>query len=44
VDAAVKINNFDEVERVIKENTVYNPEEVKNFLKENKMADPRPMI
>jgi len=33
-----------EVERVCRDSTVYDPEEVKKFLMEAKLPDPRPLI
>lgn len=43
IEAAVKLNNTKEVERVIRETTFYDPEKVKNFLKDQKL-DPKPLI
>jgi clathrin heavy chain len=44
IEAAAKVNNLREVERVIKETTYYDPVRVKDFLKEIKLPDPRPLI
>jgi clathrin heavy chain len=44
IQAAAKMQQFKEVERVCRDSTVYDPIEVKDFLKEAKLADPRPLI
>ncbi|SBT48654.1 clathrin heavy chain, putative [Plasmodium ovale wallikeri] len=45
IEACVKINNIQELDRICKDKNVrYNPEQVKNFLKECKLSDPRPLI
>jgi clathrin heavy chain len=44
IEAAVKMQQFKEVERVCRDSTVYDPVEVKKFLIEAKLADPRPLI
>lgn len=44
IEAATKLNNFREVERVIKETDIYDANRVKEFLKEMKLPDPRPLI
>lgn len=44
IQAASRVGNMQEVERVCRESTCYNPLQVKDFLKESKLADPRPLI
>ena len=44
IEAATKLNNFREVERVIRETKFYDPVKVKDFLKEFRLQDPRPLI
>jgi clathrin heavy chain len=44
IEAAARMQQFKEVERVCRDSTVYNPEEVKKFLMEAKLPDPRPLI
>ena len=44
IEAAVKMGNFREVERVIRETQHYDPVKVKDFLKDFKLTDPRPLI
>ena len=44
IEAAAKMGQFKEVERVCRDSTVYDPNEVKQFLMEAKLADPRPLI
>ena len=44
IEAAAKMGQFKEVERVCRDSTVYDPQEVKQFLMEAKLADPRPLI
>jgi len=44
IQAASRCGNMQEVERVCRESTSYNPEKVKDFLKEAKLPDPRPLI
>ncbi|CAM9577248.1 unnamed protein product [Chrysoparadoxa australica] len=44
IEAAAKMHQFKEVERVCRDSTVYEPEKVKKFLMEAKLADPRPLI
>ncbi|KAI4834912.1 clathrin heavy chain [Plasmodium brasilianum] len=45
IEACVKINNIQELDRICKDkNAKYNPEQIKNFLKECKLSDPRPLI
>jgi len=44
IEAAAKINKIEEVERITRETSVFNPERVKNFLMETKLRDARPLI
>ena len=44
IEAAAKMQQFKEVERVCRDSTVYDPVEVKQFLMEAKLPDPRPLI
>ena len=44
IEAAVKMGQFKEVERVCRDSTVYDPIEVKQFLMDAKLPDPRPLI
>ncbi|CAE7493273.1 Cltc [Symbiodinium natans] len=44
IQAASRVGNMQEVERVCRESQVYDPAVVKNFLKEAKLPDPRPLI
>lgn len=44
IQAATKLDQFREVERVCRENKHYEPEQVKKFLLESKLKDPRPLI
>lgn len=45
IEAAVKTNNFQEVENIIKDKKEsYDPIQVKDFLKELKMANPKPLM
>merc|ERR1719428_2099656 len=44
IQGASRCGNMQEVERVCRESTCYNPAEVKEFLKEAKLPDPRPLI
>jgi clathrin heavy chain len=44
IEAAAKVNQLKEVERVCRDSTVYDAEKVKDFLMDAKMADPRPLI
>merc|ERR1719375_2544113 len=44
IQAASRCGNMQEVERVCRESTVYDPVKVKDFLKEAKLPDPRPLI
>eukprot|EP00928_Gymnodinium_smaydae_P000827 TRINITY_DN1030_c0_g1_i3.p1 TRINITY_DN1030_c0_g1~~TRINITY_DN1030_c0_g1_i3.p1 ORF type:complete len:1741 (-),score=474.00 TRINITY_DN1030_c0_g1_i3:126-5348(-) len=44
IRAASRCGNMQEVERVCRESTSYDPAKVKDFLKEAKLPDPRPLI
>merc|ERR1719460_1592452 len=44
IRAASRCGNMQEVERVCRESTSYDPVTVKDFLKEAKLPDPRPLI
>ncbi|CAI5760574.1 unnamed protein product [Candida verbasci] len=44
IQAAAKMNQVKEIERVVRDNNVYNGEKVKNFLKEFKLDDQLPLI
>jgi clathrin heavy chain len=44
IEAAARMQQFKEVERVCRDSTVYDPLEVKQFLMEAKLPDPRPLI
>ncbi|CUM64678.1 uncharacterized protein PRCAT00002287001 [Priceomyces carsonii] len=44
IQAAAKMNQTKEIERVVRDNNVYNGEKVKNFLKEFKLEDQLPLI
>merc|ERR1719163_2598005 len=44
IQAASRVGNMQEVERVCRESTCYDPVIVKDFLKEAKLPDPRPLI
>uniref|UniRef100_A0A1I8GPI0 Clathrin heavy chain n=1 Tax=Macrostomum lignano TaxID=282301 RepID=A0A1I8GPI0_9PLAT len=44
IQAACKTSQFKEVERIVRESSVYEPERVKNFLKEAKLTDQLPLI
>lgn len=44
IEAAAKTNQVKEIERVVRDNNVYNGEKVKNFLKEVKLDDQLPLI
>lgn len=44
IEAAAKLNQSKEVERVIRETKFYDPVKVKDFLKDIKLPDPRPLI
>eukprot|EP01006_Ploeotia_vitrea_P027592 TRINITY_DN60369_c0_g1_i1.p1 TRINITY_DN60369_c0_g1~~TRINITY_DN60369_c0_g1_i1.p1 ORF type:complete len:1280 (-),score=86.00 TRINITY_DN60369_c0_g1_i1:31-3870(-) len=44
IEAAAKMGQFKEVERVCRDSTVYDAEDVKKFLMDAKLPDPRPLI
>ncbi|KAJ8613811.1 hypothetical protein CTAYLR_004926 [Chrysophaeum taylorii] len=44
IEAAARIGQFKEVERVCRDSTVYDPLRVKDFLMDARLADPRPLI
>mmetsp|Transcript_15803 Transcript_15803/g.20869 ORF Transcript_15803/g.20869 Transcript_15803/m.20869 type:complete len:1733 (+) Transcript_15803:212-5410(+) len=44
IEAAAKMGNMKEVERVCRDSTVYDPEPVKKLLMDMKLPDPRPLI
>ncbi|KAK0731049.1 hypothetical protein B0H67DRAFT_57958 [Lasiosphaeris hirsuta] len=44
IEAATKMGQIREVERVCRDNSVYNPEKVKNFLKEAKLSEMLPLM
>jgi len=44
IQAASRCGNMQEVERVCRESTCYDPKAVKDFLQEAKLPDPRPLI
>jgi len=44
IEAAAKVGNMQEVERVTREDTFYDPEQVRDFLKEMRLPDQRPLI
>lgn len=44
IEAATKMGQIREVERVCRESNVYNPEKVKNFLKEAKLTEMLPLM
>jgi len=44
LEAAVTMQQFQEVERICRENNHYNPEKVKNFLIEARLAEQLPLI
>merc|ERR1719428_1046658 len=44
IQSASRVGNTQEVERVCRESTHYDPVRVKDFLKEAKLPDPRPLI
>ena len=44
VEAATKMGQFTEVERICRDSNYYNPEKVKNFLKEAKLTEQLPLI
>ncbi|KFA62831.1 hypothetical protein S40285_03810 [Stachybotrys chlorohalonatus IBT 40285] len=44
IEAATKMGQFNEVERICRDSTFYNPEKVKNFLKEANLPEQLPLI
>merc|ERR1719353_153446 len=44
IQAAAKVGNLQEVERVTREDTFFDPAEVRDFLKEARLPDQRPLI
>lgn len=44
IEAATKIGQLNEVERICRESNFYDPEKVKNFLKEAKLTEQLPLI
>ncbi|KAI6784810.1 clathrin heavy chain-like protein [Emericellopsis cladophorae] len=44
IEAATKMGQFNEVERICRDSTSYNPEKVKNFLKEARLPEQLPLI
>lgn len=44
IEAATKMGQFTEVERICRDSNHYNPEKVKNFLKEAKLKEQLPLI
>lgn len=44
IQTAAKMNQTKEIERVVRDNNIYNGEKVKNFLKEAKLEDQLPLI
>ena len=44
IQSAAKMSKPSEIERICRDNNVYNPEKVKNFLKEAKLGDQKPLI
>ncbi|KAJ4296171.1 Clathrin heavy chain [Collariella sp. IMI 366227] len=44
IEAATKMGQVREVERICRDNSVYNPEKVKNFLKEAKLSEMLPLM
>lgn len=44
IEAATKLGQFNEVERICRDSNHYNPEKVKNFLKEAKLPEQLPLI
>jgi len=44
IEAATKLEQFKEVERVCRDNDHYDPKEVKEFLLQQNLKDPRPLI
>jgi clathrin heavy chain len=44
IECCARLNRFQDVEKVIKETSYYDPVKVRDFLMEGKFADPRPLI
>ncbi|KAB5551097.1 hypothetical protein GE09DRAFT_1124892 [Coniochaeta sp. 2T2.1] len=44
IEAATKMGQLNEVERICRDSNYYNPEKVKNFLKEAKLSEMLPLI
>jgi clathrin heavy chain len=44
IEAATKMGQFQEVERICRDSNHYNPEKVKNFLKEARLTEQLPLI
>ncbi|CEP62929.1 clathrin heavy chain LALA0_S06e07162g [Lachancea lanzarotensis] len=44
IQAAAKVGQYKEVERVVRSNNVYDPERVKNLLKDLKLPDQMPLV
>lgn len=44
IEAAAKMNQFTEIERIVRDNNVYDPERVKNFLKDANLNDQIPLV
>ncbi|SPN96592.1 probable clathrin heavy chain [Cephalotrichum gorgonifer] len=44
IEAATKMGQFNEVERICRDSNFYNPEKVKNFLKEANLPEQLPLI
>ncbi|TVY25009.1 putative clathrin heavy chain [Lachnellula hyalina] len=44
IEAATKMGQFTEVERICRDSNFFNPEKVKNFLKEAKLTEQLPLI
>ena len=44
IEAAAKMKQYTEMERVVRDNNVYSPERVKNFLKDANLEDQLPFI
>lgn len=44
IQAAAKVGQFKEIERIVKDNSVYDGEKVKNFLKDAELQDQLPLM
>ena len=44
IEAASKMKQYTEIERVVKDNNVYDPERVNNFLKDANLEDQMPLV